>query len=71
MLWIKKLIFKLSKIYTVINSKIKIIWDIIRNIQLVNKFTHLLSDKINYKSNIIDKNSIIELFKTKDKDSIK
>ena len=28
-------------------------------------------DKINYKSNIIDKNSIIELFKTRDKDSIK
>lgn len=67
----KFIIFKLSMVYTVINRNIEIIWDILRNLKLVNKYTHLLCDKINYKGNAIDKNSIIELVKVRNKENIK
>ena len=67
----KFIIFKLSVVYTLINSNIEIIWDIIRNLKLVNKFTHLLCDKINYKGNAVEENSIIELIKVRDKKNIK
>ena len=60
-------VLKLATAYTVINSNIELIWNIIRNMKMIHKYVHLFGDKINYKGEIIKKNMIIELINTKGK----
>ena len=58
--------FKLLKIISVhqtINCKIDLIWDIIRNLKMIHKYTHLLADEIKYKGNLITKGKLINLIR--------
>ena len=63
----KLTVLKLSAAYTIINSKIELIWNILRNMKLIHKYIHLLGDTINYDGNIFKKDDIIELINTKGK----
>ena len=64
-------VLKLSTAYTVINSDIELIWDIIRNMKMVHKYIHLLSDSIIYDGKIIKKDTIIQLINEKSKKKFK
>jgi hypothetical protein len=64
-------VLKLSTAYTVINSNIELIWDIIRNLKMVHKYIHLLSDNIIYDGKIIKKDTIIQLINQKGKKPFK
>lgn len=64
-------VLKISPSYTVINSDIELIWDIIRNMKMVHKYIHLLSDKIIYDGKIIKKDSIIQLINERGKKNFK
>jgi len=64
-------VLKLSTAYTVINSDIELIWDIIRNMKMVHKYIHLLSDSIIYDGKIIKKDTIIQLINEKGKKTFK
>jgi hypothetical protein len=55
-------IFKLSAPNIMINTKIELIWNILRNMKLIHKYVNLLGHKINYKGNILKKKDIIEIF---------
>jgi hypothetical protein len=62
-------IFKLSTLNIMINTKIELIWNILRNMKLIHKYVNLLGHKINYKGNILKKKDIIEIFNiNKDKE---
>lgn len=63
-------IFKLATVYTTIKSKIEVIFDILQNMKLINKYCHLCGDKINYKGEILKVNSLIHLIEYKDKTNI-
>lgn len=60
-------ILKLSACFTIINSKIELIWNILKNMKMIHKYAHLLEDQINYEGNILKKGNIIELIKIKNK----
>ena len=60
-------ILKLSTVYTTINSKIELIWNIIRNMKMIHRYVHLFGDKINYNGEIIKKDIIIKLTNIKNK----
>jgi len=60
-------LLKMSAPYVVINCDIELIWKIIRNMKMIHKYAHLLTDKINYNGEIIKKNTIIELINIKGK----
>jgi len=64
-------LLKMSTPYVVINSDIELIWKIIRNMKMIHKYAHLLTDKINYNGEIIKKNTIIELINIKGKTNYK
>ena len=64
-------VLKLSTAYTVINSDIKLVWDIIRNMKMLHKYIHLLSDSIIYDGTIIKKDTIIQLINEKGKKTFK
>lgn len=63
-------ILKLSTTYTVINSNIELVWNIIRNLKMVHKYAHLLGNKINYNGDIIKKDNIINISDIKGKKKI-
>jgi hypothetical protein len=63
-------VLKLSTAYTVINSDIELIWDIIRNMKMVHKYIHLLSDSIIYDGKILKKDAIIQLINEKGKKNL-
>ena len=67
----KLTVLKMSTSYIVINCEIELIWKIIRNMKMIHKYAHLLTDKINYNGEIIKKNSIIELINIKGKTNYK
>jgi hypothetical protein len=58
-------VLKVSTPYVVINCEIELIWKIIRNMKMIHKYVHLLTDKINYNGEIVKKNTIIELINIK------
>ena len=64
-------VLKLSTAYTVINSDIELIWDIIRNMKMVHKYIHLLSDSIIYTGKILKRDAIIQLINEKGKKKFK
>ena len=64
-------ILKLSVANTNINCNIELIWNILKNMKMIHKYTHLLADKINYDGNILKKDDIIELIYKKGKIKIK
>jgi len=64
-------LLKMSTPYVVINCDIELIWKIIRNMKMIHKYAHLLTDKINYNGEIIKKNTIIELINIKGKKNYK
>ena len=64
-------VLKMSTPYVVINCDIELIWKIIRNMKMIHKYAHLLTDKINYNGEIVKKNSIIELINIKGKKKYK
>ena len=56
--------FEIPKIlatFTLINSEIELIYDVIRNMKLVHKYAHLIGDEIDYKGDIINKDNIIKI----------
>ena len=67
----KFIIPKITLVYTVINCKIELIWDILKNLKLIHKYCLLLDNKINYKGNVLQKDDIIELINIKGKNKIK
>lgn len=58
-------VLKLATSYTVINSNIELIWNIVRNIKMIHKYVHLFGDKIIYNGKIIKKDMIIKLINNK------
>ena len=64
-------VLKLSTAYTVIDSDIKLVWDIIRNMKMLHKYIHLLCDSIIYDGEIIKKDTIIQLINVKGKKTFK
>ena len=67
----KFIIPKLSLVYTVINSKIELIWNILKNLKMIHKYCLLLDDQINYNGNVLKKDDIIELTKIRGYNKIK
>ena len=57
----KLTVLKLSVVYININSKIELIWSILKNMKLIHKYCHLLGDKINYEGKLLKKDDKIEL----------
>ena len=47
--------------FTLINSEIELIYDVIRNMKLVHKYSHLIGDEIDYNGDIINKDCIIKI----------
>ena len=64
-------ILKISVSNTNINCNIELIWNILKNMKMIHKYTHLLADEINYDGNILKKDYIIELISKKGKNKIK
>lgn len=64
------IILKISISNVVIQGKIKFIWDIIRNLKMIHKYSHFLCDKVNYNGQIIKKDDIIQLIKYVGKNTI-
>ena len=62
---------KISTSYTIINAKIELIRDIIRNMKMIHKYVHLLSEKLSYTGELLKKDIIIELINTKKNKKIK
>ena len=56
-------ILKIVSVHQTINCKIELIWDIIRNLKMIHKYTHLLADEIKYNGNLITKGKIINLIR--------
>ena len=54
-------ILKIATVYTTINSNIELIWDILKNMKMIHKYTHLLANKVTYNGKILKKNLIINL----------
>ena len=67
----KLTVVKMSTPYVVINCEIELIWKIIRNMKMIHKYAHLLTDKINYDGEIVKKDTIIELINIKGKKKYK
>lgn len=67
----KFIIPKLSLVYTIINCKLELIWNILKNLKMIHKYCLLLEDKINYKGKVLQKDDIIELIKIRGKNKIK
>ena len=63
-------LLKIISVYQVINCKIELIWDIIRNLKMIHKYTHLLADQIEYEGNILTKGMIIKLIKKNNNNKI-
>ena len=64
-------ILKIATAYTTINSNIELIINILKNMKVINKYTHLLSDEIDYDGKILKKNSLINLIDKKNKKKTK
>ena len=58
-------LLKIASIHQTINCKIELIWDIIRNMKMIHKYTHLLADQVEYKGNLLTKGKIIRLIEKK------
>jgi len=56
-------LLKIVSIHQTINCKIELIWDIIRNLKMIHKYSHLLADEIEYNGNLISKGKIIKLIR--------
>ena len=65
------IIRKLSTTFTVINTNIELVWNILRNMKMIHKYINLFGNKMNYNGEIIKKDDIIEILKFKDKNQIK
>jgi len=61
---------KISTVFTTINCKIELIWDIIKNMKVIHKYSHLLCNKIDYKGDILKKDIIINLINIHGKSKI-
>ena len=64
-------ILKIASVYTTINCKIELIIDILKNMKIINKYAHLLGDKIDYEGKILKKNSLINLIEFNEKEVYK
>jgi len=53
-------ILKIASVYQSINCKIELIWDIIRNMKMIHKYSHFLADQVEYNGNILKKGLIIK-----------
>jgi len=60
-------ILKISIAQITINSKIELIWKVIRNMKMIHKYSHLLGDDIDYEGDILKKDKIITVNKIKNK----
>ena len=54
-------ILKISTIYTTINCSIELIFDVLKNMKMINKYSKLLANDINYEGKTIKKDIIIHL----------
>ena len=62
-------LLKMASVHQVINCKIELIWDIIRNMKILNKYIHLLAEQIEYKGKLLNKDKIIKLIDKSNKTS--
>ena len=60
-------ILKIATAKIIINSKIELIWKIIRNMKMIHKYSHLLSDNIDYEGDLLKKDKIITMYQNKNK----
>ena len=54
-------ILKISAVYTTINSRLDIIFDVLKNMKVINKYCRLLAHEINYEGKLLKKDIIIHL----------
>ena len=62
-------LLKMASVHQIINCKIELIWDIIRNMKILNKYNHLLADQIEYNGKLLKKDKIIKLIDKNNKTS--
>ena len=60
-------ILKIATTKIIINSKIELIWKIIRNMKMIHKYSHLLGDDVDYEGDILKKDKIITVYQIKNK----
>ena len=63
-------LLKIASIHQTINCKIELIWDIIRNMKMIHKYSHLLADQVEYNGNLLKKGKIIKLIETNNNNKI-
>ena len=54
-------ILKIARIDTIIKCIIELILDVLKNMKVIHKYSHLLGDRINYDGQILKKNIIVHL----------
>lgn len=66
----EEIILKVSIANVIIQGKIELIWNILRNLKMIHKYSRFLCDKVNYNGQIIKKDNIIQLIKYIGKNTI-
>ena len=59
-------LLKIASIHQTMDCKIELIWDIIRNMKMIHKYSHLLGSDIDYEGDILKKDKIIKLINKND-----
>jgi len=54
-------ILKIANVYTTINCKIELIFDVLKNMKMINKYCHILANEVKYKGEILKVNNLIHL----------
>ena len=62
-------LLRMASVHQLINCKIELIWDIIRNMKILNKYNHLLAEQIEYSGKLLKKDKIIKLIDKNNKTS--
>jgi len=67
----EEIVLKVSIANVIIQGKIELIWNILRNLKMIHKYARFLCDKVNYEGQIIKKDDIIQLIKYVGRNTIK
>ena len=60
-------ILRISATDIVINSKIELIWKVIKNMKMIHKYSHLLGNSVEYEGDILKKDKTILVYEIKNK----
>ena len=54
-------ILKIAIVYSTINCKIELIFDVLKNMKMIHKYCHLLANEVDYKGEVLKANYLINL----------